>query len=105
MKNVVVEPEELTSTWLSQALGDEVEVASVEPVGTGQIGSCFRVILDDGDRLLAKLPAADPALRSMLAGAYAAEVRFYTEIAPTVDAYRTIRPAGRFEHVAANPAG
>ena len=27
-----------------------------------------------------------------------------TELAPTVEAYRTIRPAGRFDHLAANPA-
>ena len=27
------------------------------------------------------------------------------ELAPTVEAYRTLRPDGRFEHVAANPAG
>jgi probable F420-dependent oxidoreductase len=27
------------------------------------------------------------------------------ELAPVVDAYRTIRPAGRFEHLPANPAG
>ena len=27
-----------------------------------------------------------------------------SELAPTVDAYRSIRPAGRFDHVAANPA-
>ena len=28
-----------------------------------------------------------------------------TELAPTVEAYRRIRPAGRFDHLAANPAG
>ena len=27
------------------------------------------------------------------------------ELAPTIAAYQTIRPAGRFDHLAANPAG
>ena len=98
MSDVVLVPEELTSAWLSSALGRPVTVDAVERIGAGQIGSCFRVTLADGDRLLAKLPAADPALREMLAGAYAAEVRFYTEIAATVEVsapglrYAAIRP-------------
>jgi Phosphotransferase enzyme family len=103
MSDIVVTPDGLTSQWLSEALGRPVTVARVERVGTGQIGSCFRVTLEDGDRLLAKLPAADPAMRPLLVGAYAAEVRFYTEIAATVDVatpalrYAAIRPgAGDF---------
>jgi hypothetical protein len=34
--------------------------------------------------MVAKLPATDPGLRDMLAGAYRGEVRFYTLVAPTV---------------------
>ncbi|MGI5218692.1 phosphotransferase [Nocardia sp. CA-290969] len=84
---------ELTPEWLTAALGAAVDTVAAEPVGTGQIGSVFRLRLTgDGvpERLLAKLPAADPGTREMLAGAYRQEVRFYTELAATV-AVRTPR--------------
>jgi hypothetical protein len=80
---VVLLPEEITSAWLSLVLGRSVSVRSVEPVGTGQIGACFRVRTDEVS-LLAKLPAPDPATREMLAGAYRGEVRFYDGLAPTL---------------------
>ncbi|MFI5719165.1 phosphotransferase [Nocardia sp. NPDC051750] len=78
---------DLTPGWLATVLGRPVREVTAEPVGTGQIGSVYRLRLTgDGvpDRLLAKLPAADPGTRAMLAGAYRQEVRFYTEIAGTV---------------------
>ncbi|HWI42353.1 MAG TPA: phosphotransferase [Nocardioides sp.] len=78
----------LTPAWLSDALGARVDTVRAEPVGTGQIGACFRLVLTGGDALppslLAKLPAADPAARALLANPYRTEVRFYREIAPTV---------------------
>ena len=76
---VVCLPGEITSAWLSAALERDVEVRAVEPVGTGQIGACYRVtVLGEGPAsLLAKLPAADPGTREMLAGAYRGEVTFY----------------------------
>ncbi len=80
---------ELTPEWLTAALGATVDAVTAEPVGTGQIGSVFRLQLTGAgvpERLLAKLPAADPGTRGMLAGAYRQEVRFYTEIAGTVAA-------------------
>ena len=84
---------ELSPHWLSEALGGRVDTVVAEPVGTGQMGTCFRLRLagpDVGARLpgvlLAKLPAADPAARAMVAGAYRCELRFYAEIAPTVAA-------------------
>ena len=90
---VVADPAGLTAEWLSDALGASVAGVRAEPVGTGQIGTCFRLHLDGpGVRpgglpstVLAKLPAADPAARAMMAGVYRSEVRFYTEIADTVD--------------------
>ncbi len=81
--SVVIDPVELTSDWVSEALGRAVRVLSVEPVGTGQIGACYRVRLDEGS-LLAKLPAADPGAREMLAGAYRGEVNFYADLQATV---------------------
>lgn len=77
----------LTPEWLTNALGRRVTGVTAEAVGTGQIGAVHRLRLTgDGvpERLLAKLPAADPGVRAMLAGAYRQEIRFYTEIASTV---------------------
>ena len=85
--SVVLTPEELTSDWLGSVLGRAVRVLDVQPVGTGQIGACYRVTLEgEGlpDSLLAKLPAADPGTREMLAGAYRGEVTFYADLASTV---------------------
>ncbi len=83
---VVCLPGEITSSWLSAALERDVEVRAVEPVGTGQIGACYRVTIrgDGPASLLAKLPAADPGTREMLAGAYRGEVTFYRDLAATV---------------------
>ena len=85
---LVSSPEEITPEWLGAALGGPVDAVTLHPVGTGQIGTCFRVAVEGDDvapRLLAKLPPADRATRDMLAGTYRGEVRFYREIAPTVD--------------------
>ena len=99
--DVVCGPELLTSAWLSAALGRTVEVRSVDAVGTGQIGACYRVTMagDQGrETVLAKLPAADPGTREMLAGAYRGEVTFYADLAATVAVvvprceYAAIRP-------------
>ena len=87
MTGVVAEPEGLTPQWLSAALGRTVRDVRAERVGTGQIGTCYRLHLDaEGgpDRVLAKLPAADPAARGLMSGAYRGEVRFYSVLAPTV---------------------
>jgi hypothetical protein len=90
---IVLDAAGLTPEWLGDVLGAPVADLAVEPIGTGQIGTCYRLGITWGDgaaprglpdRMVAKLPAADPGLRDMLAGAYRGEVRFYTEIAPTV---------------------
>ncbi|TIC89356.1 DUF1679 domain-containing protein [Nocardioides sp. GY 10113] len=82
--------EELTVDWARTVLGAAVEAVEVTRVGTGQIGTCYRVALTaPGDpalptTVLVKLPAEDPAARELLANVYRTEVRFYDEIAPTV---------------------
>ncbi|HEX4190266.1 MAG TPA: phosphotransferase [Marmoricola sp.] len=80
--------DDLSTAWLSQVLGAEVTGFDVARVGTGQMGSCFRITLDGAPELpastLLKLPNGDAAARSMVAGAYRSEVRFYTEILSTV---------------------
>jgi hypothetical protein len=78
----------LSAGWLSHALGAQVASYTVSAVGTGQMGSCYRVGLTGEVALpatvLLKLPAADAGTRSMVAGAYRTEVRFYTELLATV---------------------
>ncbi|CAN5200266.1 phosphotransferase [soil metagenome] len=85
---IVTAPEELTGEWLSGALGARVDAVESEQVGTGQMGTCYRLGLSGDTSLpstvLVKLPSADPASRAMVIGAYAIELRFYREIAPTV---------------------
>lgn len=84
---IVTSVDEITAEWLSSALGKRVDSVSAAPVGTGQIGTCYRLELT-GDgvtaQILAKLPAIDPGTRELLTGVYRSEARYYTDIAPTV---------------------
>lgn len=84
---IVTSIDQVTAEWLSDTLGKDVETVTTSQIGTGQIGTCFRLDLTgvkDPVRMLAKLPAVDPATREMLSGVYRSEVRFYSEIAATV---------------------
>ncbi|WP_207943394.1 oxidoreductase family protein [Actinomadura sp. KC345] len=93
--------EGLTASWLGEVLGGRVDTVDVKAVGTGQIGSCFRLTLTGAGvpgGLVAKLPAADPAARALLGGAYRTEVLFYRDVAETV-AIRT----PRCHHAAIDP--
>jgi hypothetical protein len=86
-EDIATSVERLTADWLSTALARRVDSVEATQIGTGQIGTCYRLSLT-GDgipaTLLAKLPAPDPATQEMLAGVYRSEVRFYTLIAETV---------------------
>lgn len=86
---VVTDVSGLTAAWVSEALGTPVSEVVAEQVGTGQIGTCYRLRLTATDpeapaTVLVKLPAADQGSRDLLAGAYRGELIFYAEIAPTV---------------------
>ncbi|WP_395659828.1 phosphotransferase [Nocardioides sp.] len=76
--------EDITAAWVADVLGTEVRDLEVERVGTGQIGTCYRLRLDGARTVLAKLPAEDPGARDLMAGVYRSEVRFYTQLAGTV---------------------
>jgi hypothetical protein len=82
-------PEELTPAWLSDALDASVNEVSFEPVGTGQMSSCFRLHVtysagEGPSALVAKLPSSDPQVREGGAMTYLTEVRFYRDIARTL---------------------
>ncbi len=85
----------ITPEWLSAALSqsaEDVTVAEVtaQRIGTGQIGTTYRLTIDYADgsagpqRLVAKLAAEDPAARASVVDGYRKEVGFYQHIAPTV---------------------
>jgi hypothetical protein len=91
MEDVVDRPQELTPRWLSEALhlaGHDLTVADVafERVGTGQMGTTYRLHLDytgpqGPSALIVKMAGEDEASRALVAPGYAAEVGFYTELA------------------------
>ena len=84
MTAIIESPDELSTAWLGDALGREVNAYEVSPVGTGQMGSCHRITLRGDASLpasvLLKLPSSDAGTRQMVAGAYRGEIRFYTEL-------------------------
>lgn len=84
-------PEGLTDSWLSSVLGADVRVTGSSRIGDGLVGMNIRLAIDsDGSvpaSLVAKLPSPDPVSRAtgVALRNYEREVRFYLEIAPTVD--------------------
>ncbi|MGK2867307.1 MAG: phosphotransferase [Mycobacterium sp.] len=91
---LIERPTDLTDEWLTAVLGaGTVTRHEFERIGTGPMSECYRVTLTyaDGDTgpatVVLKVAAADPNSRQtgLALGLYEREVRFYAEIAPTVD--------------------
>jgi hypothetical protein len=88
--------EQIDAQWLTAGLRDggidaTVRTVAAEPVGTGQMGSCFRLRIDyaagDGpQRLIVKLPAADLNSRAAGSLSYRCETNFYREFAHLITA-------------------
>ena len=84
-------PDGLTDAWLSEVLLTEVKVGETSRIGDGLVGMNIRMELhSDGSvpsTLIAKLPSPDPTSRAtgIALRNYEREVRFYLEIAPTVE--------------------
>jgi hypothetical protein len=91
---VLRRPEDLTSTWLADALGTgPIERFSVEPIGTGQMSESRRVVIDYAPgpdsgpaSVVLKTASADENSRAagVGLGVYEREVRFYRELAPRI---------------------
>ena len=95
------DPESITSEWLTAALhgagrgaGAKVVSLTADVVGTGQMGrnvrfhlSWDRAVDDAPKSVVGKFPSPDPTSRATGAaqGAYAKEVEFYRQLAPTLD--------------------
>lgn len=86
--------EQVDADWLALVLrragiAATVRAVSTERVGTGQMGSCFRLHVDyaDGDgpsRLIVKLPATEPDSRAAGTLGYRCETSFYRELADRI---------------------
>jgi hypothetical protein len=99
-------PDELTPEWLTAALHEAgftgtITEAEVERIGTGQMGTSYRVTLGWDDpgaahaegapaTVVAKMAAGPPESRAIIAEGYRNEVGFYRELAHTL-AVRTPR--------------
>jgi hypothetical protein len=87
-----VTPDDVTTDWLATTLGGEIGSISYERIGDGLVGMNLRVRLHDADpelpaSVVVKLPSPDPTSRAtgVALRNYEREVRFYLDIAPTVD--------------------
>ncbi len=85
-------PEEITSAWLSSVFGANVQLTDSSRVGDGLVGMNLRLSLasDNPDvpaTVVAKLPSPDPTSRAtgVALRNYEREVKFYAEVAPTVN--------------------
>ncbi|MEQ1701339.1 MAG: phosphotransferase [Ilumatobacteraceae bacterium] len=86
-------PEQITSEWLSSVLGADVTITGDRRIGDGLVGMNVRyelaVPVGCGlpNSIIAKLPSPDPTSRAtgVALRNYEREVKFYDQIAPTVD--------------------
>jgi Phosphotransferase enzyme family len=94
---VIENVEQIDAEWLTTVLGRAGVAATVrtvmwERVGTGQMGSCFRLRIDYADgfegsgpaRLIVKLPATEPDSRAAGTLGYRCETSFYRELADRI---------------------
>jgi hypothetical protein len=87
-------PDSLTAEWFTAALqhgGRDVVVDGVDvaPIGTGQMGACYRIDVryasgDGPGTFVAKLPSQHKRARAAAASTYRTEVTFYRDLAPTL---------------------
>ena len=86
-------PDEITSEWLGNVLGADVAITGDRRIGDGLVGMNvrFELAVPAGSGLptsiIAKLPSPDPTSRAtgIALRNYEREVKFYDQIAPTVD--------------------
>ncbi|HVS28513.1 MAG TPA: phosphotransferase [Solirubrobacteraceae bacterium] len=78
--------EEVTSEWLSGALGHNLRGFTLDAIGTGQLSSTYRVTIDadaEPRTVVLKLADADADVRAtgIALGLYEREIRFYRDVA------------------------
>jgi len=87
-----VQPENLTGEWLSTVFGATVEVVGQSRIGDGLVGMNLRLALQSSEStvpssVVVKLPSPDETSKATAKALrnYEREVKFYQQIAPTVD--------------------
>jgi hypothetical protein len=88
-----MEPDAITSEWLSTVLDADVRLTGTTRIGDGLVGMNLRLAIESPEgsdlpaSLIAKLPSPDPTSRAtgVALRNYDREVQFYRQIAPTVD--------------------
>jgi aminoglycoside/choline kinase family phosphotransferase len=86
-------PDDITPAWLSRILQTDVTDVTCEPIGDGLVGMNLRVGIATAERsdapasVVVKLASLDPTSRAtgIALRNYEREVKFYAEIADTVD--------------------
>ncbi|AQT79829.1 phosphotransferase [Mycolicibacterium litorale] len=90
---VIERPSDLTPEWLTAAIGaGAVAAFTVDRIGTGQMSECYRVCLSYAEgaggpaSVILKVAATDPVSRQtgLALGLYEREVKFYTDVAPSL---------------------
>ena len=84
-----ITPDWTTAVLEQNGVAGTVRRVTSELVGTGQMGTCYRLFIDyavgEGpDRLIVKLPATDPQSRAAGQLGYRCETTFYREVANRV---------------------
>jgi hypothetical protein len=92
LRSAAVVPDDVTAEWMSGVLGDAVAGVEHSRIGDGLVGMNLRVRLTGAatgvpESVVVKLPSPDPTSRAtgVALRNYEREVRFYLEIAETVD--------------------
>lgn len=85
---MITEPEHITPQFLGEVLACRVDsIDGIERIGTGQMSRNYRLRLqgDGPASIVLKVPAAEPEVRQLGAGAYQREVWFYADVAGRID--------------------
>jgi Phosphotransferase enzyme family len=86
-----MDPNDLTADWFSAVLNAKISAVACTPIGVGMVGLNVRCqLVGDGSHpqsVVVKLPSADAKSRAtgVALRNYEREVKFYDQIAPTVD--------------------
>ncbi len=91
MNPIAAHVDDISTEWLAHILGAEVDSIESARIGGGQMAATYRLLVRFSDpeqpprRIIAKLAAADPRARAMVADGYRKEIAFYRDLAPTTD--------------------
>ncbi len=90
--HLIREPGDITAEWLGRVLQrPDLSLVSSRPVGTGQMGRCYRAVFDAGsgevESVVVKFASDDEASRSLGVdlSIYHREIRFYRDLGESLE--------------------